>query len=341
MHVKTPIRNFIRCLCFLIVFSTGLQFISDSFMRKTLNGSWNYTVKIRGFYKQEPQSIEILGIGSSHMYCTMVPNEIWKAAGINSYVLSTQEQTLEMSYYLLVEALKTQHPEVVVLETYMFNYDSSEFNDAAASNAIESFPLSMNKARFIADVVPYDVQLEYFFPILKYHSTWTTIDDKALQERYQGQVDPFRGYVYLNETHNAPDYDVSIPAQDIPINPNELIILQDILELTQKENIALVLLHAPTDMSEISLANQTYLKQYAYEQQIPYLNLNEHLNEMGILPLEDFFDSGHLNINGARKASQYLVSYLEETYTFEKKYSEVTLEELEKANQNYIDILTK
>ncbi|GAK74794.1 hypothetical protein JCM19296_372 [Nonlabens ulvanivorans] len=57
-------------------------------------------------------------LGSSHAFCTFNPAIFFKENGIKGYVFASNEQPLWLSYHYLIEVLKTQKPEVIVLETF-------------------------------------------------------------------------------------------------------------------------------------------------------------------------------------------------------------------------------
>ena len=70
----------------------------------------------RSLYKQKKDSIDVLFLGSSRIFCNVRTGILWDEYGIASYDLGGAETTMMSSFYHLSEALKTQHPEVVVLE---------------------------------------------------------------------------------------------------------------------------------------------------------------------------------------------------------------------------------
>lgn len=53
---------------------------------------------------------------------------------------------------------------------------------------------------------------------------------------------------------------------------------------------------------------------YAEEHGCDYLNLFEHLDEIGIDGASDFRDTGHLNDSGAAKVADYLGQYIIDHY---------------------------
>ena len=69
--------------------------------------------------------MDVLVLGSSHAFENINTGTLWDEYGMASYVLGGSRQpSLEYIYYYLKEALKTQRPELIVLEGYMLLYDA-------------------------------------------------------------------------------------------------------------------------------------------------------------------------------------------------------------------------
>ena len=56
------------------------------------------------------------------------------------------------------------------------------------------------------------------------------------------------------------------------------------------------------------------MNRFAYENGCAYLNLYEHIDEMGLDEKTDILDEEHLNENGARKVGEYLSKYITDNY---------------------------
>ena len=80
------------------------------------------------YYQQPKDSIDVLVIGTSMGYAGINTNVLWEEFGIASYILCSAEQPFWISYYTLQEALKTQHPKVILLDAKpaMYNLDYSK-----------------------------------------------------------------------------------------------------------------------------------------------------------------------------------------------------------------------
>ena len=73
---------------------------------------------IQQFYKQKEDSIDVLCLGSSHMFVDVNTAVLWDEYGIAAYDLGGTIQPLWNTYFYMKEALKTQTPKLIVLDCY-------------------------------------------------------------------------------------------------------------------------------------------------------------------------------------------------------------------------------
>ena len=119
----------IKLILKLILFVSGLLLINDrlsvilspkSFPPKVPNvnslvdKNWLATMR-GGFYNEKPNTIDIVFIGSSKIFCNLNPNIIWNQYGITSYDFSGHMQDLGTSYYFLQR-------EKLISKTLFINY---------------------------------------------------------------------------------------------------------------------------------------------------------------------------------------------------------------------------
>ena len=110
--MKRKIEIFLRILLALALFC-GCFYVVDT----TLEFKYDDGVTpIRDFYSFPEDSIDVLMLGSSHLGVNVDTTILCNDYGIGSYKLWGATQPVWNSYYNLAEALKTQHPKVVVLE---------------------------------------------------------------------------------------------------------------------------------------------------------------------------------------------------------------------------------
>ena len=294
-------------LCAVIIFS----FLSTVFERKTYTGAWNYMAKLNEFYSLEEHTLDYIGVGSSHMYCTLNPLEVWKKTGAAGFVLATQQQPLRASYHYIKEAFKTQSPKYVILEGYMICAEEAH-DSAVLYDAIDPLRPSWNKFQMINSLIPYEQRPEYYFNILKYHSRWSSITAEEINRIFEEHIDTNKGFVALDGSFSGnnliPDYENT---RDIPLSKYNLDILNDIYDLTKAHDAELILMFGPYESSSAELTEKIKAEiTWANQKGIPVLDYAQLLNTIGIDPEQDYYDARHLDVSGAAKVSSHFADYL-------------------------------
>ena len=306
--MKKKLSTLIRCLAFLLIATTIFCLASKILERKTYSGPWNYMAKLNEFYDMPKNSLDYICIGSSHMYCTVNPLEVWKDSGISGFVLATQQQPLQASYYYIKEMFKTQSPKVVFVEAFMVNKkidDSAVFYDA-----IDPLNPSINKIQLINSIVPREDRPNYYFNILKYHTRWKDITLSDIWNAFAEPKDFYKGFVALDGdyigTNFVPDY--SSVTEDI-LSEDTKEILASIKDLIESNGAQMVLLIAPykDPFSSTAKAATTW----AQDNAVPVLDYSLLIEEIGLDANLDYYDAGHLDVSGAKKVSTHLSLYMQ------------------------------
>lgn len=317
MKNKTKVKIVIRCTVFLLLTAGIFGYINTVFERKTTTGAWNYTVKING-YKNEPEnSFDILGFGSSHMYCTLNPLDLWKQSGLKSYVLATQQQPLEATYYYVKEALKTQKPRLLIIESYMATIDEENIAEGVAHDAIDPLPWSKNKFDLIQEIVSPESRNSFYFNFIKYHTRWKGLTQSDYDFSYRTETDPYRGYVFLTQAKEIECSSLSYEnVTPMPLPEQNLLFLQKIIDLAKEKDIKILLLISPYSSAKDHAGMLKSLHLFATEAEVDILDLNTVYDDLHLNTTSDFYDGGHLNAWGAEKIGSYLGDYLLDQYNW-------------------------
>ncbi len=300
---QRKVSQWIRCAAFLLIAACLFSFLTSVLERKTYTGAWNYMAKLNEFYSLEEDSLSYVVLGSSHAYCTVNPLTLWNETGIKGFVLATQQQPLRATYHYLVEAFKTQSPEVVFVEGYMGA--SADSTDAVLYDAVDPLGFSLNKLQMISALVDAPKQADYVFNIAKYHTRWSQLSADELLRALDEPVDIYKGFVPLENSYQGYNFipdDSLIGEAYLP--EENLAALNDILELCNAHSARLVLLIAPYDPSADSVARAIKAEtQWAKEKNVDVWDYSRNLNDLGLDPAEDYYDKEHLDCSGADKIS--------------------------------------
>lgn len=303
-------KDVIKDSIFLIIFAFLFYMCSNVFILKG-NG---YGSDVVSFYDLPEQSLDIIFFGSSHSYSTFSPNLIEKKTGLKSYNFATQQQPVYITYYYMVEALKTQKPKYFVLDMHMFSFKDNYVKEGVVRDAVDRMKFSANKIDAIhANVADKEVRKSYYINFIKYHSRYKNIHWKDFKQAFDLQGIDNKGFTGLPQNN-----DIHIDNSDFlnRTDTKELILknkeyLLKIIELAKKHDVELIFVKTPCALNEETVAYLNRMKKYAQEYQIDYIDYNLLFTELD-LDTGDFYDNGHLSKTGANKVSSHFAEYIKE-----------------------------
>ena len=309
------IKRIAGTIGFVLIFLLILSGASDLLMHKQIEGRWNMTAKVVGFYNEEPDSFDVMFFGSSHMYCSVDPAVFYEETGLKSYVFATQQQPLWITYHYMIEALKNQRPELLVVETHMAVQEEDYMDEATNHTAIDPIPMSKNKLDMIFASVPKGERRFYIFNIMKYHDRWEYLEKEDFVRAYEKTTDPDKGYVRLSEVSDDVVWeDVSSVTESRVGTPKNIEYLHKIIDLAEKENIRLVMFKSPSNATVEEKMFYNGVAEVAVQRGVEFIDFNtrEHYEAMGLDIKEDFYDQRHLNDTGMKKFVPYFSKFLVE-----------------------------
>lgn len=298
-----------KCLVFLIVLGLLLARANQICIRKSLEPPWDMSNKIGGFYN-EKEGDALYFLGSSHSYCTFSPNILEELCGVKSYVLASQKQPANVSYYYLKEAVKKHKPKVVVLDLMSCIYNGDFQEEGVVHSYSDPVPFSFNKLAMVVNGAPRRLWPQALFPLIKYHSRWSELKDEDYNVRPQDYKDPLRGHVALRgqskefaagKEHFKPEDFLRHMRQ------SDKACLLKMKKYCDDRGIRFILVKTPTYNESLYKAALEDVKAFAKESAIPFVDLNELKSAAG-LEREDYYDGYHLNEVGAEKFNRTLWS---------------------------------
>lgn len=308
--MKKTVRWTISGILFLVCFVLAFSGISEIMRNKT----GGRTDMIHSFYDIKEDSLDVLALGSSHLYYSFSPNILWGEYGLASYAMGSPEQSVATSYFLLKEALQYQKPKVVLLESYYFWFDGLYRSEGRLRAAFDGIRMGEAKKEMVETFLPdagFKYKLSYYFPFLMYHSRW---EDMKPHDFSFGANAWLKGSKLDMHTRSFKNPGMYIKPKKIPqVN---LEYLDKIIKLCDEKDIRLVMFASPYVLQNskryrrrqgINLALESYLE----EKKIPFL-FYQKTGEAQIDYKKDFTDPSHLNWRGQRKITECLGRYLTE-----------------------------
>lgn len=255
--------------------------------------------RANGILAEPEQTIDVLFIGDSVSYCSVIPVQIWRDHGITSYMCGTSLQQLYYTKEFLYKAFETQSPKVVMLEgTPIFNNFMYKEN---VRNAVERV-----------------------LPVFRYHDRWKELGtmpefESGFNVEYTN-LEVTKGY-YYSPAIEVVDITGHMEETDevAGILDDNKQTLMEIIAFCEKNGAELILYSAPNALTW-SPKGHNALEQLAEELELTYFDMNYMPEEVPIDWTNDTFDGGdHVNYYGAQKVTAYLGEYLADMNLFEDK----------------------
>lgn len=280
---------------------------------------------IREYYGEEKDH-NVIFIGDCEVYENFSPAVLWQDYGINSYIRGSAQQLIWQSYYLLEDTLRYETPDVVIFNVLALQYDKPQ-NEAYNRMTLEGMRWSSSKVKSIyASMTNEENFLEYVFPILRYHSRWSELKVEDVKGMFRNERVTHNGYymrVDIRPAENVPEGRI---LADYSFGENAWNYLDKIVTLCQEKDVQLVLVKAPSLYPYWYPQWEEQVEAYALENDLPYINFLELVDETGLDFSTDTYDAGlHLNLSGAEKITRYLGEYLHTELGLQDRRGEETL----------------
>lgn len=307
---KESIIKFIKNIVPVIVLIVAITFLVKWVTNLEVSKGGAYE-NIRSFYKQEKDSLDVVFVGSSRVYCNINPVVLWEKYGIKSFDFATSGQNISTAPLFIKEIFKYQHPEVVVVEVSQFD-DGNPIYGMDMLWATTGLRPSIEKIKYVWERSNKDVRGDFVLSFPAYHHLYTEIDkDDALFFSDVGFPKTgamgHKGFYpnYAKKPHEEPE-ELSIDSTEV--TDETFAAIDEAKAICDENDCKLLMLYAPS----IGKDSFTKLTEYAKNNDIMYLNANECYDKLKFNYDEDFSDELHMTYSGANRFSNFLGEYLSE-----------------------------
>lgn len=267
------------------------------------------------FYQEESNSIDVMFFGNSHAHCTIDHGILWDEYGIAGYTLSAGSQEIDSTCYFVKEALRTQHPAVIVVEVMGAlggELANSDYSVNKNSLGMRWSPVFGEYIAYLADNMDMDrgEKQRAFLKVPIVHSRYAELT----QSDFEDPIPFMRGYRGSYEAMSVERPEAAKATESMELNPQRLAMLKEIIETAKQNHIPVVLFAAPFKVSEENQMQFNAIEAFAKEQDIPFINYNKLYDEISLDFETDFREESHVNNGGAAKVTQHMAQYLAENY---------------------------
>lgn len=300
-------KEALALVAFLVVAALALGLCSQLLrpLRTAYGSTWST-------YLQEPEdSIDVLYLGSSYAYCDWNPAEIYAASGLTGYVMGGSEQTPAITYWYLKEALKTQSPQLVVLEGSSLFFQ--RYQNYTQIN-LGYMPWGMNRVHAILEAAEEDKKLGLFLDLYFYHDRWKELTPASVKAALTpAKADPLKGHTAVDKVY-VPENDPwirNMDAVDWDLYAQNMADFARIAQLCQEEGISLLVTINPT-YSQFSQDVYAKLEEdvTAAGDHVRFVCWADSFEDLGLDRTTCLYDGGHLNQQGAAVFSRKMGEYL-------------------------------
>lgn len=273
------------------------------------------------FHNMPEDSVDVVVLGSSHAQYSFVPSFFYQDTGLYSYSLGTSFQPLSVSYQMLREALKTQNPELVILEIFTAcQFVDNTDTDYDYRYVLGQYQMTGEEKYNTIDLIgSKEKAISYKNEFINNHNNWRTVESAESLLQKDTDINTLFGFVgnwdiylpignYWFSTKYDTDLDEELPEEVSTY-------LNKIYDLCKENNIELLLYMTPMD--NVTQQEQTYRHKvwdWANENNIKYLDLleNDYLYDIRSVIHHDGY---HTYITGASLVTTIISEFVKENYT--------------------------
>ena len=235
---------------------------------------------------------------------------------MSSFILAGSVQPMWNTYYYLREALKTQTPELIVLEGFCTVFSSEYSDDSRIIKSNYGLHWSKDKVESLKISSPQERWREFFLEYTQYHTRYKELSGADF---LKDQGDPiykdWKGFGCNMVTTPLEQLDVTGVSDRTPLFEKTEKYYRATLELALEKKIPIIVVVSPyAGINEGEQQMFNTASDIADEYDIPFINCNLINEEIGIDYAVDVADVEHLNYKGNQKYSRFIGQYLVDKY---------------------------
>lgn len=294
---KAELAGFLCLLLALGLFCVGAARVLTP-KRQDYGATWAM------YLEEEPNTVDVLFMGSSLAYCDVVPGVLYEESGVTSYVMAGPRQPMSITYYYLRECCKTQSPGTVFIECTGFIFESEYSANTDIKPNLTFMPWTENRLRPTLDYTEGDTLIGLLWPLYAYHGRWT---EAGLSDLKPQGADPLCGYTYLEEICPLDEFTERNVSEELDNGAYDenLEFAGKILDFCQERGIRPVFYITPS-VGRLPDVWRERIEKDLHGLGVELVDFNREFDSFGFDLQTDFFDSFHLNCRGAEKFSKAL-----------------------------------
>ena len=317
----------------IIVFLLGFCMIFMS-LQNVLHYHWGSKLYNTNIYmKEQPEDFyDVFFIGTSELETAVYPGAIFQTNGITSYNYAVTNKSALTMYYQVEYILRYQKPKIICCD-FSALYDDTlplerETVYRKVVDTMPDFDLKWDMIKNIHEIDPEQSVLSYLFPMLRYHSIWSELEEKDFQGDYVYQDmtdDYYNGCSLINGRFNGEPYDISPVIWEAEKSEEQISSVSaewydKMIALCNKNDVIVIALFPPSlGEGEAKTARWETTTAYLESRGVEIIDYNnfDAAERIGLNVAEDYIDGTHMTYKGSLKVSRDLAYILYGWYGLE------------------------
>lgn len=316
-------KRFLKVISLIAACSLVIGFMQSYVMRP-----WDFNhLRTKGFYLEPQDSIDIVLLGQSDIVRSWSPLHNYENTGYTSYPLSCDGITAAMWLPMAKEAIRHQHPDLLVVDVNNVTYNEDmELHRPFDQQLVDDMPYDDIRLSLALEArrTGSPRWLNYLFPLREYHSGfpqgWRNVPEQIREIR---DIEK-RGYTYFKGdaqtcvSAGARDIlDLNTAKETMELSAPYEKVLNDFLDYCDANQLNVLFLQTPHRIPNkesklyASFKRASRAGEIIEERGYPFINTELLKEEIGLDMQKDFYNNGHLNLYGQHKYTDWLFNEIQ------------------------------
>lgn len=284
-------------------------------------------------FQKMADQIDIVFLGNSHMLDSISCLDLWEDYGIASYNVSHKGYMIPESYYGLEMVYNYCTPQILVFDVYHISRMPMRASGNNGVSLIGENPNIIQRIKAAYDLSEGKKEdfIKLIFDYSIFHTRWSELN----RNDFYKQPNRTRGCDHIAGCTQYKISELNRDGQLPPVVTTGMIYAEKIITLAQSKGTQVILINLPQLLSNEEMTFYNYAEYLSDKYNIPYIDFTDmdiidydtDLHDFGIPPnrqeiitfkgkqATDYIDNtGHLNISGQRKVTNFLGNYFVKNY---------------------------
>lgn len=284
--------------------------------------------RIQNFYLEDPNSLDVVLIGSSENYAGYSPVLAYEEYGFTSYPYTLSANAFSLFRGQLEEVLRVQSPKIVMVDVAEIAYPKSD-DETVFRQFIAGIPFSAHKVSLIHEYADGQDVMSYYLPFFINHGNATAKTmlgyiktNYSIQKRGYSLLKGTLTFTGSGENWDGPyvtPINTSGDHSTADLSPSVIKECENVLSVCKEHpEVTFIFINSPhrittaekyADYQKINAIGNLVQKN-GYD----FINLESMIDEIGIIPETDFYNNHHMNLYGQYKTTRFLCEILSQKY---------------------------